>query len=361
MKFMHIADVHLGVRPDRGKTWSEQRTREIRGTFEKLLTIAEREAVELLLIAGDLFHFPPTITMLKELDERLDENKNMTTVLIAGANDYRMTGMPLDRYEFHSDTHCLGTGSDTSIYLKKQNVCVTGISYDKPVITQPLYDGLQPDSSHEDALQILLAYGGEAQSPIDYPALRAAGFDYLALGQNHTPQVIEEHHVQYSGSPEPIGADEIGSRGYILGEAEPTEDGWQLHTEWRSLSCREYQTITLQVTSDMKNCELQKQLQEEIDRRGIQHIYTVRLEGERNGLFRPDFAGLKKLYYIYDVMDSTEEAGDLRQLQAMHPDDLLGHYIQDFEGKDDSVQQRALRYGVTALQRCREKRNRYVY
>ena len=73
----------------------------------------------------------------------------------------------------------------------------------------------------------------------------------------------------------------------------------------------------------MKNCELQKQLQEEIDRRGIQHIYTVRLEGERNGLFRPDFAGLKKLYYIYDVMDSTEEAGDLRQLQAMHPDDLL--------------------------------------
>lgn len=358
MKFMHIADVHLGVRPDRGLPWSEQRTREIQTTFEKLLTIAEQESVELLLIAGDLFHYPPTITMLKELDELLGRNQNLTTVMIAGSHDYRMPGMPLDRYEFHSNTYCLGTGSGTSIYLKDKNVSITGISHDRPEITEALYDSIEPDLEHAEALQILLAHGGETgHCPIDYPALCTSAFHYIALGHRHTPEVLEEHRIQYSGSLEPIDEKDVGSRGYILGEAGLSEAGWEVQTDWRALCCREYQTITLQVQPDKKNCELQKQLQAEIDLRGTRHIYTVRLEGCSNSLFRPDFAGLKKLYYIRDVIDCTEEDIDLKDLQVTHREDLLGRYIQEFEGKCDRTRQQALRYGIQALLRCLEKRN----
>ncbi len=37
VKFMHIADVHLGVVPDKGRSWSDTRAREIQETFLRLL------------------------------------------------------------------------------------------------------------------------------------------------------------------------------------------------------------------------------------------------------------------------------------------------------------------------------------
>ena len=56
MRFIHISDVHLGMTPDKGKAWSGVRAKEIEDTFDKILTIAEERKVDLLLVAGDLFH-----------------------------------------------------------------------------------------------------------------------------------------------------------------------------------------------------------------------------------------------------------------------------------------------------------------
>ena len=33
MKFMHISDMHLGVKPDAGKAWSEKRAQDIWDSF----------------------------------------------------------------------------------------------------------------------------------------------------------------------------------------------------------------------------------------------------------------------------------------------------------------------------------------
>ena len=59
MKFIHIADVHLGAVPDKGYPWSKKREEEIWRTFRSLVRRAEEEQVDLLLIAGDLFHRQP--------------------------------------------------------------------------------------------------------------------------------------------------------------------------------------------------------------------------------------------------------------------------------------------------------------
>ena len=71
MRFIHIADVHLGAVPDKDKSWSKERADEIESTFDRLLTVAEERKVELLLIAGDLFHAPPSLQELKSLDYKL--------------------------------------------------------------------------------------------------------------------------------------------------------------------------------------------------------------------------------------------------------------------------------------------------
>ena len=52
MRFIHIADVHLGAQPDAGPLYSENRGRELWDTFEYVLGVCEDERTDLLLIAG---------------------------------------------------------------------------------------------------------------------------------------------------------------------------------------------------------------------------------------------------------------------------------------------------------------------
>ena len=48
MKFMHISDVHLGVKPDAGKAWSEKRAQDIWDSFAEMIEIAAEESPDFL-------------------------------------------------------------------------------------------------------------------------------------------------------------------------------------------------------------------------------------------------------------------------------------------------------------------------
>lgn len=356
---MHIADVHLGVVPDKGKPWSEQRAQEIQSSFQRVLETARKENIDVLLIAGDLFHFPPTVAMLKELDSQLSDLENVTTILIAGNHDYRAPGSPLDRYEFQSDTLCLRAGQPEQIVLEDLKTCITGISYDRQIIREALYDELTPElpgvEYQEGYFQILLAHGGdEKHSPMNREQLLQSGFDYIALGHIHKPEIIMADKMIYAGSLEPIDDTDIGARGYVIGEAVEGTTGWSFRTEWREFSCRQYVELPIEVEPELTNYQLQKLVQEQMDSMGAEHIYRIVLQGYRSSLFQADLNSLTSLYHIYEVEDHTHEAYDLEQLQEENADNLLGRYIQAFDGQEDVLHQRALEYGVKALLRCRE-------
>ena len=88
MRFIHIADVHLGAQPDAGPLYSENRGRELWDTFEYVLGVCEDERTDLLLIAGDLFHRQPLLRELKEVDYLFSRLSHTKVVLIAGNHDY---------------------------------------------------------------------------------------------------------------------------------------------------------------------------------------------------------------------------------------------------------------------------------
>ena len=52
MRFIHIADVHLGMQPDAGFPWSEERGEAIWESFRRIIRLAGREKPDFLLIAG---------------------------------------------------------------------------------------------------------------------------------------------------------------------------------------------------------------------------------------------------------------------------------------------------------------------
>ena len=67
MKFIHIADVHWGARPEREQTFGRIREQEIKETFQRVIDHANKQRADLLLIAGDLFDQPPTQQELREV------------------------------------------------------------------------------------------------------------------------------------------------------------------------------------------------------------------------------------------------------------------------------------------------------
>ena len=68
MRFIHIADIHLGAAPDKGQPWSQKRAQEIWKSFRRVIQEAKRQQVDLLLIAGDLLHRQPLLRDLKEVN-----------------------------------------------------------------------------------------------------------------------------------------------------------------------------------------------------------------------------------------------------------------------------------------------------
>ena len=78
MRFIHLADVHLGAVPDRGCPWSSRREEEIWETFRRVIAGIRENPVDLLFIAGDLFHRQPLLRELKEV------NNLFSTIRIPG-------------------------------------------------------------------------------------------------------------------------------------------------------------------------------------------------------------------------------------------------------------------------------------
>ena len=88
MRFIHIADVHLGAVPDKGYPWSEEREKEIWRSFQRVICQVGRTEADLLLIAGDLFHRQPLKRELKEVNYLFSTIPDTKVILMAGNHDY---------------------------------------------------------------------------------------------------------------------------------------------------------------------------------------------------------------------------------------------------------------------------------
>lgn len=88
MRFMHIADVHLGVKPDAGKPWSGKRERDIWDSFAQVIETAKIRRPDFLFITGDLFHAQPLKRELKEVNALFSTIPATQIMLLAGNHDY---------------------------------------------------------------------------------------------------------------------------------------------------------------------------------------------------------------------------------------------------------------------------------
>lgn len=349
MKFIHIADVHIGARPDADFPWGSQREKEILTSFHKVIDRCNEGQIDLLLIAGDLFHKQPLIRELKELNYCFDKLENTQVVLIAGNHDYISARSNYMGFPWSDNVHMLFEEALDSIYLENINTEIYGFSYHTRDIIEPRYEKVYP--SCEERINILLAHGGDEKDiPIDKKQLSKNGFDYVALGHIHKPEIFNDR-MAYSGSLEPMDKNETGARGYVLGEIEKLDIVSTIRIEFIENSIRQYFKVELNVQPDMTNGKLLDIARKKIQDNGTDHIYSLLLKGIRDVdiMFHKD--DFRVLGNIIEVVDETVPDYDFEALYQENQDNIIGLFIKGIRENSvqDVVAQKALYYGIEAL------------
>ena len=348
MKFIHIADVHLGAVPDKGCPWSEQRRQEIWQTFGRLIGEADRQGADLLLIAGDLFHRQPQYQELREVNYLFGTLKKTRVVLMAGNHDCLERDSLLRDFAWEENVFFLEEGACQRICFRDIAASVYGFSYDRKEITEPLYDDLAPE--REKGCHILLAHGGdENHIPMDKRRLGASGFDYIALGHIHRPQSLIPDRMIYAGALEPIDSNDTGEHGYVLGEYR----SGKIHTRFVPFASRSYVHLDLKSSPGMTDLAMQRQLADAILAHGSQNIYKVELTGYRDAGITYRTEQYTSCGWVAEVQDRTEPDYDLENLRAIHRGDVIGQFIEELlpegAGKAGPEAMRALRLGLKYL------------
>lgn len=345
MRFIHIADVHLGAEPDREYPWGARRGREIWDSFRAVVRRAEEERTDLLLVAGDLFHRQPLKRELKEVDSLLAGLTRTKVVMIAGNHDYIRHDSYYRNFEWSPNVTFLRQEEMESIYYPELNTEVYGFSYHSQEIRENRYDEAKPRKT--DRINILLGHGGDdAHIPIrkDLPAV--SGFDYIALGHIHKPGMLASGRMAYAGALEPVDRNDAGPHGYISGEIAKG----QPRISFVRAASREYMHKEWQITPEDTFEAVRARIQQFIEENSGSYIYKIILRGQRDPDIFLDTEELLMLGNIIQIEDETEPNLDYEKLEREHGDDLVGRYIRRFRKQPDTqVNRDALYYGVQAL------------
>ena len=347
MKFIHTSDIRIGASPDAEFEWGEDRKLEIEEALDIIVSICNESDIDLLLIAGNLFAAPPTEEQLIQVDEKLENLVKTRTIIIPGYLDYASPTSPAASFTFNSRTVMLPGGRTTNAYLKGINTCVTGYGYDRPEIREDILGRIDP--GRQDAVNILLGSGGDMNHMPFRPAeIAKKGFDYVALGGKSKSAHILKNRLAYSGCPEPIGPEETGRRGFIIGEV--TDEGTKISLV--PSNKRSYIDINITLSPELTAEAVVAKLDEMLLKLGNENIYTIIFKGFALPDFSPDLKRIKERYLIRNIEDMTINSRDEEKLCEENGANLIGSFVEEIRecyNIDENIRNKAMRYGLEAL------------
>lgn len=228
IRILHTADLHLDAPfPSLGEREEERRGAFLK-TFERLVTLAIKNDVQLLLVAGDLFDSPqPSAAAVGQVQaglKRLTE-RGIVPVLLPGTHDgVARADSVYRRCEFPGAVLLDAPTVEQPVELAvgDQKVFLYGFAY-RSFVSEHALEGMVRRSS--EGVHIGLLHGSRQGSPewdyrkkdcpFDMDTLKGWNLDYVALGHYHGFELLEEGGRVwgcYPGSPEGKRFGENGAR-----------------------------------------------------------------------------------------------------------------------------------------------------
>ncbi len=345
MKLLHMADVHLGMEPEKGKPWGEGRSRQLWEAFAQAIRAAEEQQVDLVLIAGDLFHRQPLKRELAEVNRILGQLTRARVVLMAGNHDYLSKNSFYRGFPWNENVYLFSSEQMEDLFFPELSTTVYGFSYEHREIREERYSRIvkRPQGRYH----ILLAHGGdEKHVPLKIRELEAMDFDYIALGHIHQPGQLRENRIVMAGNLQPLEHGDIGPRGYWI--AELGRGG--ARTSFYPIQRCEYTKVELAVEENTSNFELVRQAQERIDELLPYQLAVLVLRGVYSPDVELDTEALSELKKVAAVEVCCKPGYDFQKLKQEYKNQVVGRFIQELEAMpQDEVTRRALYLGVEAL------------
>ena len=352
MKLLHAADFHLDS-PLSGLSREQRALRrgELRDIPARLARLAREEAVDLVLLPGDLLDgervYPETVRALADALRLM-----AVPVLIApGNHDYYHDKSPYATAAWPDNVHIFTRAELQPFELPGLNCVVHGCAFTAPHREDdPLSGFTAPDDGR---LHLLCLHGevGTAGSyaPIGPKSLEHSGAAYAALGHIHAAHSGEAGKTlwAYPGCPEGRGFDELGDKGVLYVEAEPGN----VTAQFIPLAKRRYEIISVDITGA---ADVLSTTRSALPADPENLICRLVLTGEGQA---PDLAALDRAlspeFYGLTILDRTRLPRDLWERRG--EDALTGLFLGAMwdkcrEQPEDPVCQLAARYGLAALE-----------
>ena len=225
--FIHAADIHLDS-PLTGLSQHDEAPTETirvatRAALTRLVDFAITEAVDFVLIAGDLYDgdwkdFGTGISFNNEM--RRLESQQIPVYLIYGNHDAesRVT----KSLKLQDNVHVFSTKQAETVHHPTLPVSVHGQGFATQSVTENLAENYPAPTENRYNIGLLHTNLGDREghgnyAPSSLPQLVAHGYDYWALGHIHIREIHHKHpHVVYSGNTQGRHVKETGPKGCYL-------------------------------------------------------------------------------------------------------------------------------------------------
>lgn len=360
MRILHTSDWHLGMSVGTGTLAGDQRF-----FLEQLYSIIEEEQADILLLAGDVYDSSVSnaeaISVYNGATTRICADMGKKMVVIAGNHD------GAERLAACSEL-LKGAGLYVSGRLPREITPIlagnTAI-YPLPFFNREEVIALFPEksteiTSQEKAMKVVCDHIREEMDPSRFNIVVAhalivsaelsesdrsarvgqasavskdvfEGFDYVALGHIHKPQMIDEH-ICYSGSPVKysFGNEEGQQKGVVLIDTESSE----------------IRTIPIQMLHDRKT--VRGTYEEIIEREDLSEDYLRLYVSDRYAGLELLSALQQKFPYLLELYGKALEEGDgqtaltVGELQSLDEVDIMMRFCGENGGALPNEEQLSL-------------------
>lgn len=341
MKFLHIADVHLGKQPDEGTSWQEDSVREIYDGFNDFINYAELNPVDFVFITGDLFDHIPDKNDLFYVDKQFSRLKDTNIIYITGEKDYINRGSDVWDYKFRSRFYLLNgehfnnsvpveekadrlfsDGIVDCVRFEKYNLDIYGICQYNFKNERNDFDGVF--IRNLKSINILLAHGGSQDvCPFEPDELVAKKFNYIGVGHLHNFYSHKKSNMYYPGSLEPLGPDEQGEHGFIKGYV----DNLITNAKLVSNSYRQYCEINVEADETMTQHDIEKLVEEKCTgKKG--YIFTININRKSNCYTDFDLSNIRKKHRVLAVNGEKFPKTELLKLERLNLGNIFGDTLK---------------------------------
>lgn len=365
IKIAHCSDIHIGASVSSLENKCYERRNEIKNSFSKIVKKCEIEKVQVLCVAGDLFD--DTVVTQSDIEDVKNVCKKAPfKIVISPGNHDPFTANSPYNSDWPENVIIFKNNNLESIELPEINLRVWGAAFINRYETKSLLRDF--DFLEDGFINLCVLHGDvlgtqKVYNPITVEEIEKSKMDYIALGHIHKRSKIlksGETFYSYSGSPESLGFDESGEKGFYLGYIDKNF----CDMKFEKISSRSY--IITEI--DISDCDSEKEVKDAVlsflsDKYGddyFKNIYKIILIGGIKENLYIDAknleASLRECIFYCIIEDNTFEKIDVEKLKyrtdfkSLFIKDILNRIENEPDENEAQLLRNALKLGVRAFE-----------